>query len=303
MYINKKLSIVEILTDSWRVQLIILLVVSGATISYIHFLEEYVSLSPVMITVLGTAISFFIGFINAQAYGRWWEARKIWGALVNDSRSFCRMIITFIEKDGDIDDEFISFKNHLIHRQLAFIILLRNRLRDQNTGEELKYLNEHDKKELENQSHKANAILTLQGKDLNTAEKSKYLDVIRMAQVNEMLNRFSDSMGKSERIKLTVFPVYYSTLISLSIWLYMLIFPMQISTVVGYWSIPLSYLVGNIFILTYFAGQSLLNPFELKTSCIPISTITRSIEINLLEQIGEKDIQEPLKPVNDSYLI
>lgn len=303
MYINKKLSIVEIFTESWRVQLTLLLVVSGATLSYIHFLEEYVSLSPVLITVLGTAISFFIGFINSQAYGRWWEARKIWGALVNDSRSFCRMVLTFIDKDGMQDNTITSFKKHLLYRHLAFLIILRDRLRDQKTGEELKYLNEHDKKELENKSHKANAILTLQGKDLNTAEKSKYLDVIRMSQINEMYNRFSDSMGKSERIKLTVFPVYYSTLISLSIWLYMLIFPMQISTVVGYWSIPLSYLVGNIFVLTYFAGQSLINPFEQKPSGIPISSITRTIEINILEQIGEADNLSPLKPIEDTYII
>ena len=121
MYINKKLSIVELFIESWRVQLVILLVVSGATISYIHFLEEYVSLSPVLITVLGTAISFFIGFINAQAYGRWWEARKIWGAFVNDSRSFCRMVLTFINEDGEQDNDIKSFKKHLLYRHLAFL--------------------------------------------------------------------------------------------------------------------------------------------------------------------------------------
>ncbi len=181
--------------------------------------------------------------------------------------------------------------------------MLRDRLRDQNTGEGLKYLSEDDKKKLENQSHTANAILTLQGKDLDSAEKLKYLDVRLMCQINEMLNRFSDSMGKSERIKLTTFPIYYSTLISLSIWLYLLIFPMQISTVVGYWSIPLSHLVGIVFILTYQAGQSLLDPFELKPSGTPISTITRSIEINLLEQIGEENLPEPLKPIKNSYLL
>jgi len=303
MYINKKISIIEILIESWRVQLTLLLVVSGATLSYIHFLEEYVSLSPVLITVLGTAISFFIGFINSQAYGRWWEARKIWGALVNDSRSFCRMVLTFIDKDGTQDNTITSFKKHLLYRHLAFLILLRDRLRGQKTGDELKYLNENDKKELENKLHTANIILTLQGKDLNTAEKLKYLDVIRLTQINEMYNRFSDSMGKAERIKSTVFPVYYSTLIGLSIWLYMFIFPMQISTVVGYWAIPLSYLVGNIFVLTYFAGQSLLNPFELKPSGIPISSITRTIEINLLEQLGETDNLKPLEPINNSYII
>jgi len=256
-----------------------------------------------MITVLGTAISFFIGFINSQAYGRWWEARKIWGALVSDSRSFCRMVTTFIEKNGEHDDDVISFKKHLINRHLAFLYILRDRLRDQNTGEGLKYLSEDDKKKLENQSHTANAILTLQGKDLDSAVKLKYLDVRLMCQINEMLNRFSDSMGKSETIKLTTFPIYYSTLISLSIWLYMLIFPMQISTVVGYWSIPLSYLVGIVFILTYQAGQSLLDPFEVKPSGTPISTITRAIEINLLEQIGKENLPEPLKPIKNSYLL
>jgi len=83
----------------------------------------------------------------------------------------------------------------------------------------------------------------------------------------------------------------------------MLIFPMAISTVVGYWSIPLSYFVGVVFVLTFQAGQSLMNPFELKPSCTPISTITRAIEINLLEQIGDKNVQEPLKPINNSYLV
>lgn len=303
MYINKKLSIVEILIDSLRVQLIILVVVTVETISYIHFLDEYVLLSPVMITVLGTAISFFIGFINAQAYGRWWEARKIWGALVNDSRSFCRMVITFISSDKGQGDDNKSLMERLVKRQLAFLIILRDRLRDQHTGEELKYLSKEDQMLLKNKSHRANVIQTLQGKDLDYAEKLKYLDVIRMSQINEMLNRFSDSMGKSERIKLTVFPVYYSTLIKLSIWLYLLIFPMQMSSVVGYWSILLSYLVGNVFILTYYAGQSLLNPFEQKPSGIPISSITRTIEINLLEQFEDCDIPKPLDPIDDSYII
>lgn len=303
MYINKRLSIIEILIHSWKIQLILIIIVTTATISYINLLGEYVPLSPVMITVLGTAISFFIGFINAQAYGRWWEARKIWGALVNDSRSFCRMVLTFIHEEEEKKDENRSLAKQLVHRHLAFLIILRDRLRDQQSGEELKYLCEEDQMLLQSKSHRANVIQTLQGKDLDSAEKLNFIDVIRMSQINEMLNRFSDSMGKSERIKLTVFPVYYSTLISLSIWLYMLIFPMQISTVVGYWSIPLSYLVGNIFILTYFAGQSLLNPFDQKPSGIPISSITRTIEINLLEQIGEADNLNPLKPIEDTYII
>ena len=302
MYIDKKLGIINLLTYSWRTQLIILLVVSLTSICYLGFLHEYVRLSGVLITVLGTAISFFIGFINSQAYGRWWEARKIWGAIVNDSRSFCRMVMTFIDKKED-DVNIKLFKKLMIHRHLAFIILLRDRLRDQNTGEESKYLSSDDQSKLKGQSHKSNAILTLHGKDLNNAEEIKYLDVFRMTQINQMLNRFSDSMGQSERIKLTIFPIYYSTLIKVSIWIYMIIFSMQMSSVVGYWSILFSYLVGNVFILTYQAGQSLMNPFELKPSGTPIATITRAIEINLLEQIGEKNIPKPLQPVNNSYLI
>lgn len=302
MYINKKLSILNLFSYSLRTQLYVLTLVSISSVSYINFFDEYIRLSGVIITVLGTAISFFIGFINSQAYNRWWEARKIWGALVNDSRSFCRMVITFIEKD-DEDDNIKSFKKLLLYRHLAFVILLRDKLRNQNTGEESKYLSTDDQSKLEGQSHKSNAILTLHGKDLNNAEKNNYLDAFRLTQINQMLNRFSDSMGQSERIKLTIFPIYYSALIKLSIWIFMIIFSMQISTSVGYWSILFSYLVGNIFILTYQAGHSLLNPFELKPSCIPIATITRSIEINILEQLGEKNIMEPMKPVDNSYLI
>ena len=111
MYINKKLSVPKLMILSWKIQLNVLLVVSIASVTYITFLNEYLQLSGVIITVLGTAISFFIGFINSQAYGRWWESRKIWGELVNDSRSFCRMVISFIVKDGG-DDDFSFFKKY-----------------------------------------------------------------------------------------------------------------------------------------------------------------------------------------------
>jgi len=302
MYISRHIGVFSLLIRTWKVQLIVLGTVAATTVFHLTFLQKFFNVSGVVVTVLGTAISFFIGFINAHAYERWWEARKIWGALVNYSRSFGRMVVSFLATPPDGSDaDKQALQQGLIYRHIAFLYALKERLRNQSTREYDKYLSDQDRRGIRGQSHVPNAILEEQGKGIDSAERSDYFDVWRMNEINAMLNRFSDSMGKAERIKTTVFPTFYATLIRRAILYFLVLFTMAISGVMGYWAILFGFVVGSIFTLTHSVGQSLLNPFENMPTDTPMSTITRTIEINLLEQLGEDDVPGPVQPVDNLY--
>ena len=98
MIIVQNIRLRRILIDTWKVDLIMIISCTAAYFIREYLISYHFEISPIIPTVLGTAIAFFIGFNNNQAYDRWWEARKIWGALVNDSRSFARNLINFVEK-------------------------------------------------------------------------------------------------------------------------------------------------------------------------------------------------------------
>ena len=81
------------------------------------------------------------------------------------------------------------------------------------------------------------------------------------------------------------------------------VFPLALSEQVGYWAILYSSLLVMIFTKVFELGLELLNPFEGQPSDIPVSSIIRTIEINLLEQMGKKNIPHPLDPVDGRYLM
>jgi putative membrane protein len=302
MYVDKRIGILEIFIRGWKDSLFVLAVVTATTALYLEFLHEYIRTSLMAVTVLGTALSFFIGFINAQAYDRWWEARKIWGTLVNDSRSFARMVLTMFDSSKNRVDA-VAIQDRLIRRHIGFLYAVKEWLRRENTREYLDYLSGQDEKRIDGLKHAGNAILKLQGEEIDRAEREGYIEVIRMAQLNDMLSRFSTSMGMAERIKLTVFPVYYATLIRLSVWAFVIVFPTALSVEVGYWAIPYTFLLGEIFQLISAAGKVLMNPFEGRSTDVPMSSIVRTIEINLLEQLGVTELPPPVEPVNGRYLL
>lgn len=306
MYTVNKVTLWRFISTTWQLHLIIIAVSATASVTYLSFINQYFRASGIVVTVLAAAISFFIGFINSQAYDRWWEARKIWGALVNDSRSFCRMVTTFFSTESiktGTADELRSLQKQLVCRHLAFLYAIIDQLRGQNNSDYHKYLSNADLEEIKRQSHIPNAILALQAKSIDSEQRKKNLELFRMIEINHMLIRFTESLGKSERIKHTPFPVYYTSLIRIAIWIFLIIFPMSLSDAIGYWAIPSAYLGSMILTLVFQAGQMMLNPFEGKPMDTPISAITRTIEINMLEQLGEEDIPARLEPVDGLYLL
>jgi putative membrane protein len=180
---------------------------------------------------------------------------------------------------------------------------LKTNLRGGTNDCNVRYLNEEDRLAIEGASNLHNAILNLQAADLQLLSKNGYIDGFRFIEINAMLVRFSDSMGMSERIKNTVFPTTYSYMTKVFIWLFVVTFTLVISESAGVVSIFLGWLIGFVFVSTQINGMNLVNPFVNNSASIPLNQITRGIEINLLEMMGAADIPEPVKPINDEYVL
>ncbi|GGI23167.1 bestrophin family protein [Pedobacter mendelii] len=296
MLLIQNIRLSRILRNTWHVDLIMIASCTAAYLVREYLIAHHFEIPSIIPTVLGTAIAFFIGFNNNQAYDRWWEARKIWGALVNDSRSFTRALINYVDNDN------ITVKK-MIYRHIAFLYALKANLRGAVDEIYIKYLTEEDLKEIELHNNAHNAILNIQSRDLQKLSKSGDIDGFRFIEINEMLTRFSDSMGMSERIKNTIFPTTYTYLTKVFIWLFVVTFTLVISQSAGIASIFLGWLIGFVFVSTQINGMSLVNPFENNSAGVPLNQITRTIEINLLQMLGEKDIPEPIKPINEEYIL
>ena len=249
-------------------------------------------------------MAFFIGFNNNQAYDRWWEARKIWGTLVNDSRTWARQIV-YNTSAGQPENEndLNNLRRRTIFRHIAFLYTLKDELRGETNKYYRKFLTPKEAKTVEQESNVHNAILNNQSKDLEYMYNMDYVDGFKFIEFNKMIVSFCDEMGKSERIKNTVFPTSYNFYTRLFIWFLIISITFVSTDLVGPWSIPIGVFVGYIFLITQSIGQLLLNPFEPIPSGISLDQITRTIEINLLETLGESNIPEQIKSVNDEYIL
>lgn len=304
MIVTNNIQLTRVLKITWKTDLFLILSCSLAYVVESYILKDYVQLPTMIPTLLGTALAFFIGFNNNQAYDRWWEARKIWGGLVNDSRSWARGVLHYCSaRDSEAAASLRPVQSRMIHRHLAFLYALKANLRKMEDETYYQYLSEEEIVRVEHQSNLHNAILQQQSRDLEWLSQQGMIDGFRFAELNQMIVRFCDGMGRSERIKNTVFPTTYHAFTRFFIWMFVILITIVCTQTVGAWSILLGWLIGFVFHTTQLIGLSLLNPFEPIPSGIPLNQITRTIEINLLEMLGESEIPQPVQPINHEYVM
>ncbi len=304
MIITEKIYVSRILTGTWRSSAFVAATTIATYLFNEYFLKEYFELPAIVPSILGTALAFFIGFNNNQAYDRWWEGRKIWGALVNDSRTWARQIMQYTSITKEVnDDDLRKLKKKSIYRHIAFLYALKENLRGANDKEYTKYLSQDELKSIEQKSNKQNAILDFQTKDIEYYYSTGIIDGFKFMEMNKSIVGFCNEMGKAERIKNTVFPTTYSYYTNLFIWIFIISITLETANVVGPWSIIIGMFLGYVFMTTHLIGRSLLNPFEQIIAGNPLDQITRTIEINLLETLGEKDIPKPVEAVDEEYIM
>jgi ion channel-forming bestrophin family protein len=285
MLLKQNLSLYRVLKATWKVDLLMIALCFMA-----YFVDRVVLYSvhilPAVPTLSGTAIAFFIAFNNNQAYSRWWEARKIWGGIVNDSRSWSRELLAYA------GDQVLA--ERMILRHLGFLYALKADLRRTQDTAVSKFISTSELAVINSNKHLPNAILNLQSEDLQRLSDENKIDGFRFLAFNELIRNFCDGMGRSERINNTVFPTSYIFFTRLFIWLLVILTTMTLAESIGLWSVFFGWMVGFVFHASHLNGLSLMNPFELTPSAIPLNAITRTIEINLLQDLGSAEIPAPV---------
>jgi putative membrane protein len=262
-----------------------------------HFTRITIPLSVPMI--LGTVISLLLGFRSNQAYDRWWEARIIWGAIVNDSRTLSRQVLTFVNDDYQ-SQEMQQFRERFIRRQMAWCFSLTRALRKEKPVTGLKsYLVEDELKFIAAYSNVPAAILELHGRDINYALSRGWINEYQQVELDRSITRLCDSMGKCERIKNTVFPATYSLYIHFAMNLFIMLLPFGLIEYFSYMEIPVVIAIAASFMLIEKMAIHLQDPFENKPTDTPMTTISRNIEKDLKQMLNDHSIREDLvQPVN-----
>ncbi|WP_207429469.1 bestrophin family protein [Pedobacter sp. SYSU D00535] len=256
-------------------------------ILYENFHFTRISIPIAVPTILGTVISLLLAFKSNQAYDRWWEARTIWGAIVNDSRSLTRQLLTFVDSPyGHAEEK--AFCEKMAKRQIAWCYSLSKHLRKQDAMADLdKWLTSEDLEHIRNYSNVPVALLELQGQDLRNAYKLGWINEFQQVELDKTLTRFSNEMGGCERIKNTVFPATYGVYIHFSLVLFILLLPFGLIEFFGIAEIPLVIAIASSFFLIEKMAIHLQDPFENKPTDTPTTTISQTIERDILQMLKE----------------
>ena len=258
----------------------------------VYFVYEHVHMVNVTIpltvpAILGTIISLLLGFRSNQAYDRWWEARHVWGAIVNDSRSLARELLCFMDKEYDTAD-MERTKEAMIKRQIGWTFSLGQALRGQAADEGLeKYMSRADIESAGKYTNVPAAILNLHAADIKKALANGYINRFQQVELDRTLSRLCDAQGKCERIKNTVFPVNYSLYIHFSLILFICLLPFGFIDIFGVLAIPVVAAISACFILIEKMAIHLQDPFDNKPTDTPVTTIAKSIERDLTQMISD----------------
>ena len=353
MYTKRNYSLRDMAMWTRHDTFVLLLVALVPVIIYEVLDQRWLHLPWLPIAVVGTAVAFIISFQNNASYDRVWEARKIWGGIVNTSRAWGIVVNDFITDDfaeeKATDAQLRAIRKQLIYRHVAWLTALRHamrqprpwehsmehpsnkewegvigiRERDHSLEEELApYLSEADLEYVLSKSNKATQILSLQSKELRVLRTRHLIEDFRHMEMENILIELYALQGKTERIKNFPYPRQYATLNSFFLWIFVLLLPFgvmfefdkigmtlldeypRIGASFVWLSVPFSVLVMWVFHTMERIGRVSENPFEGTPNDVPITTISRGIEIDLREMLDEdpESIPGPIEPQYDTQM-
>lgn len=297
-----------------------------------YFLEwKWLAIPWVPVALIGTAAAFIAGFRNTQTYNRLWEARQIWGAIVNDSRTWGIMVKDFVRDNDNTKEK--QLHTQLLYRHFAWLTALRFQLRESRSWENVKsrsynqkylqyykvpewessldeelkeYLNEDERSFILSKKNRATQIIALQSSQIRRLNENSTISDLNYVEMQNLLKSLYDQQGKSERIKNFPYPRQFS---SINIYfVYILTFMLPLGFLNEFsksgehliWlTIPFSIVVGWIFLVLEQIGESTENPFEGNANDVPITSMSRTIEIDLRDMLGEENLPSPIAPENN----
>jgi putative membrane protein len=307
------------------------------TVLYSVFDLTFLRLPWTPLAVIGTAVAFIIGFQNNAAYGRIWEARKIWGGIVNTSRVWTMKVKDMVTNEyanPPVSEQALKEeKRILVYRHIAWMTALRHAMRQSKKWEVFHkartnkewarqihipehvfsleddlfhYISDEEWMYLEGKTNKATTLLFLQSDHLRRLKERGLIWEFSFLDLEGVLTELFTLQGKSERIKNFPYPRQYATLSYFFVWIFIFFLPFAtiplfanlgeqlmdtFPTLAPYFvwgSIPFCVIVSWVFHTMERIGRTGENPFEGTANDVPISTISRGIEIDLREMLDEE---------------
>lgn len=290
-----------------------------------HKLDFDISFNWQPISVLGITVAFYLGFKNNASYDRTWEARKVWGGIVNNSRTFGVAVSTFIKGENAE-----KLKKEIIHRHIAWLTALRYQLRLEKEWEHTEYrvkgkylpaiseqyfhnleeeikeiLCEEEFNIIKGKTNLAAQILHRQGVRLQELKEKGKIDEFPHLEFHKLISEFYADQGRSERIKNFPFPRQYASVAFWMTIIFSILTPFgllnmfhDLKSHTVWLTVPFSGLIIWVFFLMEMIGDFSENPFEGTYNDVPITSISRGIEIDLREMLGEENIPKPITAEN-----
>lgn len=330
MYIGRVIPFRIIARFAWRSWITLALYSMGIAFMYhVNSCKGY-GFPFLPIGLIGTAVAFYVGFKNNSSYERLWEARRIWGSLVNFNRTFATFVKDYITPSDKISgEELKQIKRQLIKRNIAYNNALRIQLRGKKMWEKevnnetamavvrdqtnfheeglfdelAKHLSEEEINHYKGVNNVATHLMAKQSEAIMQLREKGALDDFRHMEFGKLIIEFYNQQGACERIKTFPFPRQYAYFSKIFVYIFLAILPWglvtefaKISEISVWLTVPTYVIVGWIFYSMEVIGDTSENPFENGINDVPMTSICRTIEIDMLQVIGETDVPERIMP-------
>lgn len=273
---------------------LILLFILSSVIVFLKgtFFNYRIPLSPAPFTLFGIALALFLGFRNNASYDRFWEARKLWGAVLNDTRSLARQALT-LSGYPPKSEEVSTFINYLI----AFTYALKHQLRRTDASEDMEErLDPELAKRLKGAIYKPIILMKEMGFWVQKAKQEGRIDTILQASFDDNLNKLSDIVGGCERIASTPIPYTYRILLHRTVYLYCFMLPFGFVDTLAWMTPFIVVFIAYTFVALEAIADEIEEPFGIEPNDLALNAMSKMIETTLLEMA-----EKPLPPRSDVH--
>lgn len=243
-----------------------------------------IPLNPAPLTLFGFVLALFLGFRNNASYDRFWEGRKLWGALLNTARSLTRQALTL----KNIKESHVSVPD-FINLLGAFIFALKHQLRGTDAYEDLKErLSENQLKIVSAAKYKPAVIMRLLAEWVQKAKEEGSIDTIQQARFDENFDKLSDIVGGCERIISTPLPYSYRVLLHRTVYIYCFLLPFGLVDSLRWFTPLIVVFVAYTFVAFEAIADEIEEPFGTEANDLALNSMSVMIEETIHEMSGEE---------------
>lgn len=244
---------------------------------FIEVLQITIEDTKAFHSILGVILGLFLVLRTNTAYDRWWEGRKLWGQLVNDTRQLSVKLSTILPLDAEEDRIF--FKRMIPNVTFA----MKNHLRDSRMVGEMDIYDDEHKRRIIESKHRPNIINKLIMERIFKLRQENTISAEQLFILDKEIKGFTDIIGACERIKSTPIPYSYSMFIKKFLFIYSITLPMAFIGEFGYWSIILVVLAFYFLMSVELISEEIEDPFGRDVNDLPLDDLCVKIRKNVVE--------------------